>query len=285
MRGLILSVDECLKYAPRTIDYDELGRKRLEFNVLELYKKVHSVNPDGFEEFLNTEKVTNYCERWGYQKEFIRYALLHDDLFLLQFVKDPGRQTIHQHHAANWIECNIPFIDKVVELKSGGKQALYVQNGKVMSGEETIRMSTIKSIDFQWSYSLCGKRIVFYATHKYTKVAGGQQDNQFYDVCSFLEQARACIDPNVFFFSITDGEYYQKRYTREANFCNNRIEYLNEKYSGNRCRATCSNDLLEDMLPVLKKWIDVTFHDVNDQIVCDEKEKIHAIASVCGYSL
>ncbi|MCR4912844.1 MAG: hypothetical protein K5983_03725 [Lactobacillus sp.] len=273
---MILSLDACYLYELPKIQYENMELEQRYTNMKELYDLIHNSDAMLFEKFLQSDKVINYCKTWDVQAEYVRYKLLHDDTFLLQFVKAPNKQTKHQHYAANWISKNIPFIEHVDELSAGGKNALYVDNGTVRDGIATSQTLTGKSIDFRWIYRLCNKSLTFYATHKYTKTDGGHQDNQFADVKEFLDEARKSINTNEYFFSITDGQFYQHKYTKVKNDCRTKIEFLNMACQGIRCGATCSNDLLFDMLPVLESWILKSFPAFNESVK-EELKKIEII--------
>ena len=200
-------------------------------------------------------KITNFCERFGLDTDKVMQKILDDQIFALVFAKDPGKQTFHQNYAANYIR-GLPFIIDLVVLPSSGKNAQYVINGEVKSRVE-VQNTKVKSIDFTWNYEFKEKVLKFYATHKYTRGQGGAQDNQLEDVFKFLENARQCVNKNIFFFAITDGNYYTVPYTKDTGFPDNkdRIEYMNAKYQGNRLKVTKSENILTDIITVLEKWL------------------------------
>ncbi len=221
-------------------------------------------------------RIINYCEQWNLDKKYVLYRLNNTADIANIFIKDPSKQTLHQHFAAQWIADNIPFIEDFKELPTSGTNAYYIYEGKLQPGNETDTAISGKSIDFTWKYKLKDKTLSFYATHKHTKIHGGSQDNQFYDVVDFHKHAKSCNDPNMYFLSITDGQYYQDRYTKAKSSNMNAIEFMRSEYCGSRNNATCTNTLLLDILKVIKNWILSSFDDeLDDSVIRLELEKIN----------
>ena len=225
-------------------------------------------------------KLSNYCTQWDLEKNYVLHKLNISPDFVNNFIKDPSRQTLHQHFAAQWISENIPFIENFRELPAGGENAYYIDsNGDVICGKGKKITNTEKSIDFVWEYNLkimnVNKKIVFYATHKHTKIHGGSQDNQLHDVFDFHKHARNCTNPNIFFFSITDGQYYQDRYTKEKNCDVNAIEFMKKNLCGSRNNASYTNRLLLDILDVITEWINYSFEEYlnNEEIKLEFKKR------------
>ena len=113
-------------------------------------------------------KIRNFAEKWSFEETYIKNELKTNELLLLSFVKEPGKQTFHQHFAAKYLS-SLPLIENFEQLPSGGNDALYVVNGKIVKGKDKDDQKTGKSIDFKWEYTFNGKTLAFYATHKYTK--------------------------------------------------------------------------------------------------------------------
>jgi hypothetical protein len=217
------------------LDYDAEERKELAKNVRQARAEILRPN---IPEHLVT-KLTNYGVKHNLEYEYVLYKARIDDVFLLNFVKDPAKQTFHQRSAAEFIK-KINGVKDFVSLPSKGPGSKFVHGGIVVEYEQ-IKDSSLhtKSIDFEWQYKKANGLIVTcYATHKHTKEAGGSQDNQFKDVQSFLGNAVSHHGQN-YFFAICDGAYYQMAYQQYAN----KIDFLNQTYSGNRCIALTVNDL------------------------------------------
>lgn len=186
-------------------------------------------------------KIQNWAERYGFEPEFIRFKVLTDDTFALQFIKDPAKQSIHQRVAAEHIRTKIPLVEEFKTPPSGGSKALYVVRGMYVEGS-TLHAATNnhgKSIDFMWSYTKAGKTLRVFATHKHTKEEGGSQDNQFADIKRFLSEAQSCKNVDVLFLAICDGAYYQNPYNKRAT----RLQALAEDNPGPRTRACTIGDL------------------------------------------
>lgn len=223
-------------------------------------------------------KVENFSNKWGYEENFVWcYLLDNDKLFRLFFVKDPGKQTFHQHLAAKWIN-NLPFVNEFKELSVGGKDALYVLDGKVINGEKKkeVKDKTIpKSIDFYWNYQFSGKKIEFYATHKYTKISGGSQDNQYRDVQNFLAEAKSCDNINICFVSITDGPYYLLSEPTASNM--RKIDYLNSQLFCNKSNIATNLDcFMPSIISRIIIWLKENFEEKE---ISEEIEKLNILAS------
>ncbi len=222
------------------LDYRLEELKQRQKNITDLRNKLQNGKID--KKLL--EKISKFAEKFGYEKELIIYKLIHDDLFLLFFIKDPAKQGFHQNLGANFIE-NIPNVFDFEVLPANNEKSLYVSGGTLLTYTQMKSSSAlIKSIDFQWKYkNIAGQEIQCYASHKYTFEAGGAQDNQFKDISIFLEHAQKHRG-NLYFYAICDGDYYKPPF---GNYLS-KIDYLNNHYSGPRCYALDVNQLEDHML-------------------------------------
>lgn len=234
-------------------------------DIMPIYKKmVYEKRQENISEVLNDKgtgkKVANFAERFGYRETRIWNALNEDnELLVLAFAKDPAKQGIHQQIACEYIS-SFPFVSDMEQLPvNGDERVLYCCDGKVLKRKDVDDPKGLKSIDFHWKYIFKGKELNFYASHKYTFEDGGAQDNQFNDVLAFNFEAMKCNNQDVYFFSITDGEYYYKPYKKDKTFTGSRLEYYKEKTTGKRNNATNTNNLLPDMIPVIKEWLKENF--------------------------
>lgn len=191
------------------------------------------------------EKIINFCDRHALEFELIKHKILIDDLFILNFITEPSRQTLHQDLASKFIKI-IPNIKNFKVLPSNGKDSLFVINGIIVKEHQKKDTSiNVKSIDFEWTYiNKIGEEIPCYASHKYTHQSGGAQDHQFKEIMTFLENANKYSKKLNFFYAICDGKYYQNPYECSLT----RIEYLNKNYQRNRCYSLTINDLEDHML-------------------------------------
>ena len=222
-----------------------------------------------FDEEETKEKVRNFAERFDCDEMLVWKQMQDDMSFALTFAKDPGKQSIHQHIAADYIK-QLPTISNFKELPAGGKNALYCVDGVVVNGE-MYKDKVVKSIDFYWEYIFEDKKLEFYATHKRTDRDGGAQDNQFNDVLVFHENAKKCKNKNIVLLSITDGQYYKERYTKDATFSGTRLEYYKDRCCGERSCATSSNGLLRGIIPFIVEWLDYSFESCD---IVEEKKRL-----------
>lgn len=201
-------------------------------------------------------KIHNWAERYGLEPEFVRFKVLTDDTFALQFIKDPAKQSIHQRIAAQHIKTKIPLVEEFKTPPSGGSKALYVVRGMDVEGSKLHAATNNhgKSIDFRWSYTKAGRTLSVFATHKHTKEEGGSQDNQFEDIKRFLTEAQACRDPDVLFLAICDGAYYKSPYDKRAS----RLQALAEDNPGPRNRVCSIEELPAVWGSELAAWM--AFH-------------------------
>ena len=92
------------------------------------------------------------------------------------------------------------------KLNPSGDDALYVTGeGQIVTGRDLGNAEPpSKSIDFRWrtGHTTC------YAAQKYTKVAGGNQDNQFNELEALLRQFLPRRNNDTALFILVDGPYY-----------------------------------------------------------------------------
>lgn len=167
-------------------------------------------------------KIMNHIERNNFitlNKEQIKNKILSDDLVASFFVKDPSRQNFTEIVIASILQKK-SNIENFVNHSSNTN--LFVVDGQIVNH----RVDGIKSIDYSWETK--GKKV--YASQKYTKEAGGAQDNQYNDILNFLSNAKKNNDKDLMFFAIVDGDYYS----------DDRINIMRENYEINNvkiCRA------------------------------------------------
>lgn len=209
------------------VDYDKKYKEKLIENIHELKEQINNIEKH---RSLVT-KIERFSLKYGFDYQDVVDKIRKEPMVAAHFVKDPSKQSIHQKIASEYIK-GINSVFNFEVLPSGGERSLYVDEGDVVQNKERSKHKT-KSIDFKWEVvTKDNKVITVYATHKYTKEGGGAQDNQYNDVKEFHTQARSCINPNIRFISITDGEYYKQVIKRENIGDYNRVDYLNLEYKG-----------------------------------------------------
>lgn len=259
-----------------SISIDDIPYKLIKFYETYIDPISKEIKPKAIIKKINKEKddfelkIRNFAEKWSFEEKYIVNELKSNDLLLLSFVKEPGKQTFHQHFAAKYLS-KLPLIENFEQLPSGGNDALYVVNGKIVKGKDKDDQKTGKSIDFKWEYTFNGKTLTFYATHKYTKNSGGSQDNQYKDVQEFHTESRNCINENILLLSITDGPYYLLKETSVKNQNLTKLEYLSKQYKGSRNLATTTNTLLNDISLFIIEWLIKNF---DKSLIEEELEKI-----------
>ena len=145
-------------------------------------------------------KISNWANKFGYSFNEIKEKIINDEVFRCVFAKDPAKQNLYQNLASKYIS-SLDIVENFKVLPAGGKDAVYLTNGKILKGNLLKNQSKdIKSIDFMWN---C-KNITFYASHKYTEMNGGAQDNQYKDIQDFLHHSIDCNEKRL--QRLTDGK-------------------------------------------------------------------------------
>lgn len=153
-------------------------------------------------------KIANYAEKYGFETEVIKERIKSDDLVASFFAKDPSKQ--------NFTEKLVAELLNTKTLPQSGKNCVRFNNnnGDICS---TKSANTSKSADF-----LIGN---VYITQKYTRSAGGAQDNQYADVVDFL--SKGSKKHNV--AAIVDGPYWDNSKRQELKIFfsdNNNVQVL-----------------------------------------------------------
>ena len=213
--------------------FEELKQRKL--NTAALRKQLESTKIDNWLK----EKIESFCERHDLSFNLVKYKIIHDDLFVLNFIKEPAKQTLHQNLAKKFM-LNMDCISDFQVLPAAGKESIFVINGIIMKEEQKKNSSvSVKSIDFEWKFTNpIGEIVQCYASHKYTHQEGGAQTQQFTELMTFLENAQK-HKQNLFFYAICDGRFYKAPYEGSLT----RIDYLNKNYSGPRCHSLTINDI------------------------------------------
>ena len=210
------------------LDYEKEYEKRLKQNVRNVVNEIDTVDMK--------LKIANWAEKFGYAFEKVLEKIKKDTMFRCVFAKDPAKQNLYQTIAAEYIK-GISFVKNFKVLPVGGDNALYLINGKLLTGRilATSPKET-KSIDFEWQ---TGRWRVL-ASHKYTKANGGAQDNQYLDIQNFMKNARDNNLKETIFIAICDGDYYLTKDTATGH--NTKLERL-EQLKGQNSYAISINEL------------------------------------------
>lgn len=148
------------------------------------------------------KKIQTYIWRFGYTEEEVRARIRRDEMFSAWFTKEPRRMKLHETIAADWLK-RIELVFDFEDLPTGGKNAWYIAtDGELRQGKKP---AGVKSLDFGWN---TGQYRVF-ASHKYTKESGGNQDSQFQEVQNMLRYfQQGAVDDHTVVIAIVDGPYY-----------------------------------------------------------------------------
>ncbi|MCL2040158.1 MAG: hypothetical protein FWG85_06990 [Bacteroidetes bacterium] len=181
------------------LNYEEEYKKQIKANLLKVLDELKTSDMK--------IKIQKFADKFGYSYNEIEGKIVNDEIFRCVFSKEPSKQNLYQTLAATFIN-SLPMVENFEILASGGKNAVYIENGKLFTGIDLInKAKEVKSIDFSWNVG----KIKFYASHKYTKDSGGAQDNQYLDIQNFLKNARDNNSKDTIFLAICDGKYYQKK--------------------------------------------------------------------------
>lgn len=140
-------------------------------------------------------------------------------------MKDPVKQSFHEKKAHDFLATHMVLVSALpIRLPNNGP-------GSKKASAQKGNASQVKTYDFEWEYSCSGETLRAHASHKYTSNGngngGGAQDNQFKDLCTFIEfhQANAQFTSPVSYryYAIADGDYYQSP-KKNGNLLKTRIE-------------------------------------------------------------
>ena len=133
--------------------------------------------------------------------------------------REARRQNVHENAASEYVR-RLANVQTFRKLPSTGPNAQYVNgDGQVVTGQQLGNAPRpSKSIDFQWQTG----NVICYAAQKYTKVGGGNQDNQFNEVERLLRNFLPRINNETALFILVDGQYYtEQRLARLRAFTRN----------------------------------------------------------------
>lgn len=195
---------------PEPPDYEAIKRQQWPLNAAEVPQLLESNDP------YVVKKVTTYSENFKYPEADIKEKITNDPMFSACFSKDPNRTSLHEKTAYEWLK-KLSMIKQLEKLPANSKDSIYVTSDGQICKMETEQKPS-KSLDFRWKTR--GYKI--YASHKYTKQAGGNQNNQFREIRTLLEHFNKKIEKNkIILLAIVDGKYYNKKRMEDLRrFCN-----------------------------------------------------------------
>lgn len=141
-------------------------------------------------------KIKNYAKKYSLNEEDIVKGIKENDIIASFFCKDPSKQ--------NFTEKLVSEILGVKALPQSGKNCIrFDTKGEIHSFK---RVDSSKSADFLINN--------VYITQKYTRGAGGAQDNQYNDVVDFLikgSKQHKCA-------AILDGSFWETKREELVNY-------------------------------------------------------------------
>lgn len=184
-------------------DYEGIEGKLWKDNAEEVVKRL-----DGEDEYL-LKRISTFVSRFGYPTDNVKDKIRTDKMFSAHFAKEPRRQGLHEKIAAEWLKIENEIKD-FKTLPKSGRNAWYVtSDGNLQQG---MKPAPSKSLDFRWE---SGKYTVF-ASHKFTKEGGGNQDSQFKEMRLLLEHyQKGAEKDNIILLVIVDGPYYTETRMRD----------------------------------------------------------------------
>ena len=190
-------------------------------------------------ENLSEAKIKSFASLSGVSTAVIRAKTKADGLFRWFFVLDPKRQNFYEKYAADYIR-EMPGVHEFEQLPNNklgivGGMVIPMRESKTHGGNPES-----KTIDFTWKHG----NLTYYASHKYTKDAGGAQGNQYKDLQDFLVEANKSAAPRSVFLAIADGPFYGGHNGKRGM---TRMDNLKRIANGRNVFALTINDLAEFM--------------------------------------
>lgn len=141
-------------------------------------------------------KITNYCDKFGFDVNEVKKQILSNDLVASFFAKDPAKQNFTEKLVGELLNTKV--------LPQQGKNCIrFTDKGDVVSSKS---INVSKSADFLINNT--------YITQKYTRGSGGAQDNQYNDVIDFL--IKGSIKHKV--AAIVDGTFWESHRDNLKNY-------------------------------------------------------------------
>lgn len=150
------------------------------------------------------KRIRTYVQRFGYDREVVENKIRTDPMFAAHFAKEPRRMKFHERAAQDWL--NKVLNIEITALPTRASNAYYVSRSGVIAKLLPDERPTSKSLDFYWRWDTRD----FYAMHKYTREAEGNQDSQFKEMQELLTNFLPATNPGNVLIVIVDGPYYNE---------------------------------------------------------------------------
>ncbi len=180
---------------PEPPDYDAIERKMWRENAGAVFLRLREKDANIL------KRIRTFLWRFGFSKEEVQDKIEKDTMFAAHFAKEPRRTGLHEKAAAEWLR-NLASVSHFTVLPKRKPRAFYItSDGEIREGMEN---PPSKSLDFYWRTG----KTEFYASHKYTREGGGNQDSQFKEMKDLLRNFQRAATKNKVLIIIVDGPYY-----------------------------------------------------------------------------
>lgn len=193
---------------PKPPNYEEIEIKQWRKNAKEVVQNLEKKEKNVL------KRIKTFIWRFGFPQEQVETKIADDEMFAAHFTKEPRRTGLHEREAAKWLG-EQDHVDDFEVLPKSGENALYISNdGEI---RQYINRPPSKSLDFRWKTG----EFTIYASHKYTREGGGNQDSQYNEIAHLLEMfQRAQESEEIVLLAIVDGPYYTNNRMNELHrFC------------------------------------------------------------------
>lgn len=219
---------------------EEINKKRIK-NLEEIKNLIR--NTEKYIDLPNwlKTKIKNEVKKYSntFSEEDVFREIKESENIIRHYQKDPIKQGFHQNLAYMHLFKNL---SDIVDIKPPELlKNTYLTSSGILTTEELRGNKAIsKSIDF----IIYGKYNVYAITHKYTKEAGGSQDNQYQDLVKFLQcspKNPKYMGKDLIVAAIADGDYYR-----------NKIDIIKQDFS-NKWYLICTIDQFIEKVIELEK--------------------------------
>lgn len=152
-------------------------------------------------------RIRTFTKRFGFDETVVCQKIKDDFMFACHFAKNATKTGFHEKAAGDYLRRFPHLIRSFQSLSATGKNAKYIDPaGNIVTGRKP---NGIKSLDFMWAAG--DTHIRCFASHKFTREAGGAQDHQRDELIRLLQMFQLSTNEKVAFFAICDGPYYNKQ--------------------------------------------------------------------------
>lgn len=188
---------------------EEERRQQVDFNYRELIKDAQNKSQELLEKIQTHIKERNIPAT----VDEILARIQTDEIYARStYIKDYKKQNFHERQQLEYIKQHIPSVVK-------GGNTIYLKGGKVVSSND--RASSSKSMDFiDIAHGL-------WFTSKHIDGKGGNQDNQFRDICDTIKEYQKIKEPVPKLVVIISGSYFEKNLIKLTPLATGNVQIIN----------------------------------------------------------